>query len=248
MIGYISCERAEIKTIITSKKFLKKLDLPLEKNQKLLYLEGLLKNVSISEKMNAFFQGLFWPKKTLLKHLNKTPQKSCDLATVIFSSGSTGIPKGVCLSHKNIVANCQGIGQVLHACSKDRLVGVLPFFHSFGYTGTIWFPLLQGFGVIYHTNPMEGKEVGRLVKKFKATLFICTPTFYQMYTRSCSLEQFSSLRLCIAGAEKMSESVSKSFKETFGISILEGYGCTELSCQWSSKIEPHGRAKLSHFG
>jgi acyl-[acyl-carrier-protein]-phospholipid O-acyltransferase / long-chain-fatty-acid--[acyl-carrier-protein] ligase len=224
-----SCEKANVQKIITSKMFLKKLGDFVDEKYQLIYLESLLERIGFLEKIRAFFQGLFWPKKMLLKSLGGGKKKAHDLATIVFSSGSTGVPKGICLSHKNILANCQGISQVLHTRPKDVLMGVLPFFHSFGYTGTIWFPLLRGIGVVYHNNPMEGKKVARLVEKFKATLFISTPTFYQIYTHSCRPSQFSSLRVCIAGAEKASQLVRQTFEELFKVPLLEGYGCTELS-------------------
>ena len=110
-------------------------------------------------------------------------QKPDDLATVIFSSGSTGAPKGVMLSHRNIAANVEGIGQVIQFTASDRIMGVLPLFHSFGFTGTLWLPLLAGFGVVYHANPTDAKTIGETVQKYQVTLLISTPTFYAGYLR-----------------------------------------------------------------
>ena len=118
-------------------------------------------------------------------------QKPDDLATVIFSSGSTGAPKGVMLSHRNIAANVEGIGQVIQFTASDRIMGVLPLFHSFGFTGTLWLPLLAGFGVVYHPNPTDAKTIGETVQKYQATLLISTPTFYAGYLRRCTREQFA---------------------------------------------------------
>jgi acyl-CoA synthetase (AMP-forming)/AMP-acid ligase II len=92
------------------------------------------------------------------------------LATVIFSSGSTGIPKGVMLSHYNVLANIEAMAQLFWIGERDRIVGVLPFFHSFGYTVTIWFPLIAGCGVVYHPNPTDAKAIGELIAKYRATL------------------------------------------------------------------------------
>ncbi|HEU4637423.1 MAG TPA: AMP-binding protein, partial [Candidatus Binatia bacterium] len=152
-----------------------------------------------------------------------------DLATVIFSSGSTGAPKGVMLSHSNILSNIEGICQVIQFTKKDRIMGILPLFHSFGFTATIWLPLLAGFGVVYHPNPMDAKTIGETVQKHQATLLISTPTFYAGYLRRCSPEEFSSLRYAIAGAEKLREQITRGYKEKYGIDLLEGYGCTELA-------------------
>ena len=108
-------------------------------------------------------------------------------------------------------------------------MGVLPLFHSFGFTGTLWLPLLAGFGVVYHPNPTDAKTIGETVQKYQATLLISTPTFYAGYLRRCTREQFASLRYLIAGAEKLRGQIADAYQERFGSTILEGYGCTELS-------------------
>jgi acyl-[acyl-carrier-protein]-phospholipid O-acyltransferase/long-chain-fatty-acid--[acyl-carrier-protein] ligase len=151
------------------------------------------------------------------------------LATVIFSSGSTGIPKGVMLTHRNILANVDSIGQVYQLASEDVLVGVLPFFHSFGFTGTIWLPALSGIGVVYHANPIDAKTIGELADQYRGTLIISTPTFCLSYIRKCLPHQFRHLRYAIVGAERLREPIAAAFKEKFGVDLLEGYGCTEMS-------------------
>ena len=151
------------------------------------------------------------------------------LATIIFSSGSTGTPKGVMLTHRNILSNVDAIGQLFELTSTDVLLGVLPFFHSFGFTGTIWLPAVSGFGVVYHPNPMDAKAIGDLAAEYNATIIISTPTFCSSYVRKCDREQFQSLRFAIVGAERLRESIATSFKEKFGIDLLEGYGCTEMA-------------------
>jgi acyl-[acyl-carrier-protein]-phospholipid O-acyltransferase/long-chain-fatty-acid--[acyl-carrier-protein] ligase len=120
------------------------------------------------------------------------------------------------------------MAQVFWVTKKDRIMGVLPLFHSFGFTATQWFPLLTGFGVVYHANPTDSKTIGEMVFKYKATIIISTPTFYTMYIRRCSAEEFSSLRYAIVGAEKLREPVAKAFREKYGVELLEGYGCTEM--------------------
>jgi acyl-[acyl-carrier-protein]-phospholipid O-acyltransferase/long-chain-fatty-acid--[acyl-carrier-protein] ligase len=133
------------------------------------------------------------------------------------------------LSHHNISANVDAIAQVIQFSGTDRIMGVLPLFHSFGFTGTLWLPLLAGFGAVYHPNPTDAKTIGATVQKYKATLLISTPTFYLSYLRRCSKEEFASLRYLIAGAEKLRDQIAKAYEEKFGLTILEGYGCTELA-------------------
>jgi acyl-[acyl-carrier-protein]-phospholipid O-acyltransferase/long-chain-fatty-acid--[acyl-carrier-protein] ligase len=157
-------------------------------------------------------------------------------ATVIFSSGSTGDPKGIVLSHHNILSNAEGIAQVVRVTREDRLMGVLPFFHSFGFTVTLWFPLLAGFGVVYHPNPLDAKTIGEMVFRYKASLLVGTPTFFGAYVRKCSREEFSSLRYALVGAEKLREPLARAFKEKYGIELFEGYGCTELSPVVSANV------------
>jgi acyl-[acyl-carrier-protein]-phospholipid O-acyltransferase/long-chain-fatty-acid--[acyl-carrier-protein] ligase len=133
------------------------------------------------------------------------------------------------LSHHNVLSNIEGFAQLFWVTRQDRMMGVLPFFHSFGFTGTLWFPLISGFGVAYHPNPLDAKTIGELVAKYKATIIISTPTFYAAYIRRIPPEQFASLRYAIVGAEKLRAPLAKDFKEKYGRDLLEGYGCTETA-------------------
>ena len=151
-----------------------------------------------------------------------------DAATIIFSSGSTGDPKGVVLSHFNIGANIESTAQVYRVLPKDRLMGILPFFHSFGYT-MFWFAASTGMGMICHPSPLDAAAIGSLVERFRGTVLLATPTFLKLYERRCTPAQFGSLRLILVGAEKLPESLALSFEDTFGIRALEGYGLTECS-------------------
>jgi acyl-[acyl-carrier-protein]-phospholipid O-acyltransferase/long-chain-fatty-acid--[acyl-carrier-protein] ligase len=213
----------------------------------MIFLEDLRKTFGPGQKILALLTALLLPAPWLArKYLNKQPN---DLATVIFSSGSTGTPKGVMLSHYNILSNLEGIRQVIQFSPADRILGVLPLFHSFGFTGTLWLPLLAGFGAVYHPNPMDAKTIGETVHKHKATLLISTPTFYASYIRRCSAEEFATLRYAIAGAEKLREPIAQNFKEKFGLDLLEGYGCTELSPVVSVNVPdvtPNGERQIGN--
>jgi acyl-[acyl-carrier-protein]-phospholipid O-acyltransferase/long-chain-fatty-acid--[acyl-carrier-protein] ligase len=139
------------------------------------------------------------------------------------------VPKGVVLSHYNVLSNIEAIAQVFWIGAGDRIVGSLPFFHSFGYTVTIWFPLIAGCGAVYHPNPTDAQAVGQLVAKYRGTFLVSTPTICSGYTRKCAREDFASLRYVLVGAEKLREPVAAAFREKFGVELLEGYGCTEMS-------------------
>jgi acyl-[acyl-carrier-protein]-phospholipid O-acyltransferase/long-chain-fatty-acid--[acyl-carrier-protein] ligase len=215
-------EQCRIGTVVTSKVFLTKAKI--EAMDGAVYIEDIFAQAGKLAKLRAALRARLEPARML--SCNKSPDS---LATVIFSSGSTGTPKGVMLSHYNILSNIEAMAQVFWIGSHDRIIGVLPFFHSFGFTVTIWFPLVTGCGVAYHPNPTDAKSIGALVSKYKGTFLLSTPTFCANYTRKCSKEEFASLRFVLAGAEKLRESVAKAFQEKFALELLEGYGCTELA-------------------
>jgi acyl-[acyl-carrier-protein]-phospholipid O-acyltransferase/long-chain-fatty-acid--[acyl-carrier-protein] ligase len=172
-----------------------------------------------------------------------------DPATLLFTSGSTGIPKGVPLSHANIQSNVQGLIEVFRLDSDDTMVGVLPFFHSFGLTGTIWYPLLAGIPVYYHRSPLEVVAVQKAVRDNKASVLLGTPTFLQMWMRKFKKEDVSSLHFILTGAEKLRDSLAQEFFDQFGVPVLEGYGCTELSpaaCVSVLNVQDRHEFQLGH--
>jgi acyl-[acyl-carrier-protein]-phospholipid O-acyltransferase/long-chain-fatty-acid--[acyl-carrier-protein] ligase len=224
-----SCIRqCDLQTVLTSRAFLEKIKL--RPACETLFLEDLAAHPSFGEKcassLAAWFQPLRWLEKSLGCETRTTLD---DLATVIFSSGSTGDPKGVMLSHYNLLSNAEQLEQVFGLSARDRVLGILPFFHSFGFTGTLCLPAVVGIGVVYHPNPLDAKAIGPLVGKNRITFLLATPTFLQLYMRACSAEDFGSLRVVLTGAEKLPERLSMAFEEHFGIRPLEGYGCTECS-------------------
>jgi len=216
-------KQCNIDIVITSRTFLQKINISHDRSA--IYLEDLAQQISFKEKIYTFLWAYLASVDRLLRAIVCPPE----LATIIFSSGSTGQPKGVMLSHNNILSNIEGCLKVLPVTKTDRVLGILPFFHSFGYTVTFWLPLLRGMGVIYHPNPLEGKIIGKLIEKYKIDILLGAPTFLHNYTKVCSREQFSSVRYAITGAEKLQPSIAKNFKTHFGIDLYEGYGCTELS-------------------
>jgi acyl-[acyl-carrier-protein]-phospholipid O-acyltransferase/long-chain-fatty-acid--[acyl-carrier-protein] ligase len=226
-----SCIRqCDIKNVVTSRAFLEKLKLNLPGDAEPLFLEDLAAKPRSGEKVSALVAAWLLPTAMLERWLGRERKIELDdLATVIFSSGSTGEPKGVMLSHYNIGSNIEQIGQVFGVNSQDGMVGVLPFFHSFGFMGTLCLPAVLGCRVVYHPNPLEAKAIGPLVNQYGLTFLLATPTFLQLYMRSCAPEDFGSLRVVMTGAEKLPERLASAFEEQFGIRPLEGYGCTECA-------------------
>lgn len=220
-------EQCGANTILTSRVFLKKAGL--EEMVGMLFLEELTRHIGSARKVWTMAAAFVLPSRVVQRLYVRGDHDPRGLATVIFSSGSTGTPKGVMLSHANISANLEGMAQVFWVTPQDCLVGVLPFFHSFGFTATIWFPLLAGFRIVYHPNPTDAKTVGELVQKYKATLLISTPTFCGAYLRKCPAEEFQTLRFTVVGAEKLPSTLAAAFREKFGVELLEGYGCTEMA-------------------
>lgn len=217
-------EQAGISSVITSQKVLERLpDLPMP--GQIILLEELMAGLGTLEKLKALTAARLMPRRALCS----TRPAPDDTATIIFSSGSTGTPKGVMLSHHNILSNIESLRAVFQPDQHDRVAAVLPLFHSLGFTGTLWLPLLSGFSASCHSNPLEATQVVKLVRNERATILIATPTFLSAYLRKAEPEDFSSLRLVITGAEKLKTELANAFAEKFGLRPLEGYGATELS-------------------
>ena len=232
-----------IDVVITAKAFLERFPNMAIPGRTLL-LEDALGQPRLGEKLSAFALAWLMPTGPLKRALgahrvkpfsqdvelgDRTVSAMDRLATVIFSSGSTGDPKGVMLTHFNIMANIGQVSQVFALDARDKVLGILPFFHSFGFTAGLWLPAVQGVGVVFHANPLDAQVVGELVARYRVTLLIATPTFLQGYMRRCKPESFGSLQYVLVGAEKLPERVALAFEDQFGIRPLEGYGCTECS-------------------
>jgi acyl-[acyl-carrier-protein]-phospholipid O-acyltransferase / long-chain-fatty-acid--[acyl-carrier-protein] ligase len=224
-----SCaKQCTLETVVTSRQFLEKI--PIQSPGKLIYAEDLALNPRFTEKITALLAAKFLPVRLLELFLGVSTAPALDeTATVIFSSGSTGDPKGVVLSHFNLVSNVEQLTQVFHLTESDRILGILPFFHSFGFTGTLCLPPLAGMGAVFHISPLDAHAIGALVSKYSVTLLLSTPTFLNTYARRIPPESFGSLRIVMAGAEKLPERIAQTFEDHFGIRPLEGYGSTECS-------------------
>jgi acyl-[acyl-carrier-protein]-phospholipid O-acyltransferase/long-chain-fatty-acid--[acyl-carrier-protein] ligase len=220
-------EQCGIRTILTSRLFLDKAKL--NALDGMIFLEDIMREITPLRTALTAVTAALLPTRLLQALCYKGPMDPHALATVIFTSGSTGDSKGVMLTHHNILSGVESLDEIFWLTDKDCIMGVLPFFHSFGFTGTLWLPLLTGFGVVYHPNPLDAKAIGELVAKYRATILISTPTFYAAYLRRCGTGDFATLRYAIVGAEKLREPIAKAFKDKYGIDLLEGYGCTEMA-------------------
>ncbi|HEX3816991.1 MAG TPA: AMP-binding protein [Chthoniobacterales bacterium] len=152
-----------------------------------------------------------------------------DEAVLLFTSGSSGDPKGVVLSHRNVVGNVAQFRVVLDATKEDLMLASLPFFHSFGCTVTLWFPLIDGVRIVTYPHPLDAAKCAELIGRHHVTVVLAAPTFLRGYLRKANPEQFQSVRLTITGAEKLPRSLAQSFEERIGQPVFEGYGLTETS-------------------
>lgn len=236
---------AGITRVVTSKMFLEKLveriDLrpqlgenptcPFE-GVKPIFLEDIKAGVTGLDRIKGLLMAFAAPLPMIERSLGATrPTAIDDTATLIFSSGSTGVPKGVMLSHWNIVSNVTAASQVIdfRGEGEDSILGILPFFHSFGFLATLWLPYLTTVRAYYFPNPLDARAVGAIVESEHITHLLSTPTFLQGYIRRVQPEQFGSLRFVLTGAEKLRPSLADEFERRFGLRPVEGYGATETS-------------------
>lgn len=242
-----SIKKAEIKTIISSKKFIEKLEAKgvkiseIFEDVEVYFLEDEQKKIKKLDAVLVYFSVKFLPTAILkLMHLTKTSKNAN--AIILFSSGSEGTPKGVELSGDNILGNAQQISNILNVNDDDVILGSLPLFHAFGIVVTTYLPLIEGIKCAAVADSTDGLAVAKMVSSEKASIMCGTSTFFRLYTKNTKIHplMFDSLRLIVAGAEKLRDDVRFEFKKRFGKDILEGYGTTETSpvasCNLPDKI------------
>jgi acyl-[acyl-carrier-protein]-phospholipid O-acyltransferase/long-chain-fatty-acid--[acyl-carrier-protein] ligase len=219
-----ACRAAQIDTVVTSRAFVEKgrlenLIAQVQAQVRIVYLEDVGKTIGIADKLRGFFS---WKKPLIAR-------KPDDWAAILFTSGSEGSPKGVVLSHRNMLANVAQAAARIDFGREDKLFNVLPVFHSFGLTAGTVLPLVSGVPTYLYPSPLHYRTVPELVYWTCATALFGTDTFLNGYARVANPYDFRSLRYVLAGAEPVREATRRIYLEKFGLRILEGYGVTECS-------------------
>ena len=228
-------EKAGLRTVISSERFLTKLsakgfDPAGLLGERLLMAETLGATFSRGKKLRTLLTALLLPER-LIRALYFAPVSLEETATILFSSGSEGTPKGIELTHRNLLGNIKQVSAMLNFGDEDLILGSLPIFHSFGLTVTTLLPLCEGIPVAAVPDPTDAVAVGRTAARYGATILFGTSTFFRLYTRNRKLHplMFASLRMGVAGAEKLKPEIRDAFRTKFGVDLYEGYGTTETS-------------------
>ncbi|MBN1809724.1 MAG: AMP-binding protein [Planctomycetes bacterium] len=238
-------ERSGIKTIFTSNAFLEKAKV--RRRPGMVALEEAGKEIGTGAKLGAALKALILPGGMICRMYGGAVSAE-DIATIIFSSGSTGVPKGVVLTHANIMSNMDSMSNVYPVKENDVICGILPLFHSFGFNVTMWFPVATGISVAYHPNPLDARTISEMAREWSCTLLLGTSTFCRAYVRGCEADDLGSIKTIICGAEKLKPEVAEAFEEKFGIRPMEGYGVTETSPVISLNVYPYRGAGMFQKG
>ncbi|PCJ30409.1 MAG: acyl-[ACP]--phospholipid O-acyltransferase [Gammaproteobacteria bacterium] len=227
--------KAEIKTIYTSRRFVSKLEKKGIEVSRLfdhaspIYLEDFQQEISGKEKLLTLLSS-YLPTSLLISLYGQAVEITSP-AAILFSSGSEGEPKGVVLSHQNIMGNIKQVSDVLDTQDKDVMMASLPLFHAFGLTVTGLMPLIEGIPAICHPDPTDTLNIAKGISQHQATIFCGTSTFLRLFNKNRRIHplMFDSLRIVIAGAERLNPEIRDDFSLKFGKSIYEGYGTTETT-------------------
>ncbi|MBQ9456873.1 MAG: MFS transporter [Thermoguttaceae bacterium] len=223
--------KVDMKHVVTSKKVMADKNFAKFKPEcDLIYLEDIKASVTLWDKICAITQALVLPLWLVDRQLGLHKIKPSDTLTIIFTSGSTGIPKGVVLSHQNIAGNIYAFMDILQVNSlRDSALGILPFFHSFGYTCILWGTLSKGYQSWFHTSPLDFNIVTRICRKYPPTILVGTPTFLRMYSRKLKREDLENVKIVVSGAERCPSALMDEYEAKFGVRPVQGYGVTEAS-------------------
>lgn len=224
-----SIRQSDVDRFITADPFVRKVSsFPWPPNRDIIFIERVLP--TLKKKINTwFFLSKLLPSSLLGMTLGLNRSRGEHEATLLFTSGSSGAPKGVVLSHRNVLANVCQFSSRLKLDRGSSILGCLPLFHSFGCTVTLWYPVIEGVNLVTYPSPLETKRLAELIALHQITIFLSTPTFLRGYMKRIDPAQMSSLKLVVTGAEKLPQSLASAFEGKFGIRPQEGYGLTETS-------------------
>lgn len=222
-------KQSGVDRFITADPFVRKVaSFPWPPNRDLIHIERVLP--ALKKKIIAWVVlARLLPASALKAIFGIGKRRGDDEAVLLFTSGSSGDPKGVVLSHRNVLGNVCQFATRLDASPGDSILGCLPLFHSFGSTVTLWFPCIDGLNLVTYPNPLESKRLGELIAQHKVSFLLATPTFLRGYMKRVLPEQLKALKLVVTGAEKLPTSFAEAFRERFGLTPQEGYGLTETS-------------------
>jgi acyl-[acyl-carrier-protein]-phospholipid O-acyltransferase/long-chain-fatty-acid--[acyl-carrier-protein] ligase len=243
-----TCKLSKVETIVTSKKFVsvakleKHIDTLTQSGIHIVYTDDISSSVSSVTKLS--FLILFWVQRFFGFCTGKDPIPGDvgDSAVLLFTSGSEGTPKGVVLSHENLLHNVDQVTSTIPLQTTDKVFNALPMFHSFGLTGGTLMPILRGAQTLLYPSPLHYRIIPELVYNEASTILFGTPTFLSGYARKAHPYDFNSLRYIFSGAERLSDSVRTLYQEKFGIRVFEGYGATETAPVISVNTPFHARA------
>lgn len=233
-----SIKQADLDKFITADPFVRKVSsFPWPPNRDLIFIERTLPLIK-KHIIKWVLLAKVLPAEMLIKMLRLGQSSGDDEAVLLFTSGSSGEPKGVPLSHRNLLGNVCQFSSRIDLPDDSRILGCLPLFHSFGCTVTLWYPIIEGLNLVTYSSPLETKRLAELIHDHNIPLFLATPTFLRGYLKRIKPEQLAPLKLVITGAEKLPESLADSFEEKFGLRPLEGYGLTETSPATNVNLPP----------
>ena len=236
-----ACTEAEVTTVITARRFIEMAKLEavaeaLEKTKRIIWLDDVKASLTLGEKVAGALRA-----KAARWVYGRRNAKPDDIAVVLFTSGTEGTPKGVALTHRNILSNCHQADITFELLKTDIVFNPLPTFHSFGLTAGMVLPLVEGLPTFLYPSPLHYRAIPPLVGKVGATIFFGTDTFLTGYGRVADPKDFETLRLVVAGAERVKEQTRTLWADRFGLPIFEGYGCTEMAPVLAVNSQRHFR-------